>query len=161
VATSVHRLLDLGDKELLLVLHGMQPPTETEWNEVLSVIRGVLQRHGKLTRLRMLSITDGGSPDANMRNALAKALDGKSLHMAMVTDSAVARGVVTAISWFNPWVKSFSPRHFQPLIDHLELAAKDHPAIADALSALDKQLRVATAAQLLSAWQRANPQPAP
>jgi len=98
---------ELADSILLLV-HGDGPPSEIDWDDYTHT----LHTHAKANEVTgVLVATDGAGPDGRQRvklNDLVKQRGG-SFPTAVVTDSVVARGIVTAFGWFNPKVRAFTP----------------------------------------------------
>jgi len=83
--------------DLLLLAHDKHRPADDEWQAWLRAyetrsprIRGVLVR------------TLGGGPSSSQRKELVQALQAETIRTptAILTSSAIARGVLTALSWF-------------------------------------------------------------
>jgi hypothetical protein len=74
-----------------------------------------------LTKFRGLSFSDGGAPNSTQRRLMNDTLGGKSPLSAVVTNSAMARGVVTAMGWFNPNIKAFSPTELDEALRFLNV----------------------------------------
>ncbi len=118
--------LDLSGKDLFLFLHTAQPPPPDLFARAIGTFEG-----HDVSRLCFLAVTDGGSPDAKLRSEHSKFLAGRALHTAVVTDQALVRGVVTAISWFNPHVRAFSPQHLPAALVHLDLAGEHERVLGE------------------------------
>lgn len=116
---------DKGERlHVILSIHGLAPPSEVEWDRYLALcddLRGRVQ--GDYSRTRGLSISAGGGPTASQRKKLVRFLDGQSPLVAVVTESTVGRGVVTALSWFNASIKAFAPHKLGDAEQHLKLAS--------------------------------------
>ncbi len=85
--------------ELLLLAHDQHRPADDEWRDWLRAyetrsphIRGVLVR------------TLGGGPSSSQRKELVQAMQAQTIPTptAILTSSAIVRGVLTALSWFLP-----------------------------------------------------------
>jgi hypothetical protein len=83
--------------DLLLLAHDEHRPADDEWRGWLRAyetrsphIRGVLVR------------TLGGGPSSSQRKELVQAMEAQTIRTptAILTSSAIARGVLTALSWF-------------------------------------------------------------
>jgi hypothetical protein len=90
--------------DLFVVIHPATPPTEDEWMDYLRSWRPL-----DMARMRTIVFTDGGGPNAAQRKLANEALAGKPSLTAVVSSSQVVRGMVTALSWFNPKIKAFGP----------------------------------------------------
>ena len=81
----------------LVIVHSTLPPTDVEWREAMEYAYSIVGAvRGQLV------VSAGGGPTPRQRQALhelfAKRVDGTP-PTAVVTSSAVARGIVTAFSW--------------------------------------------------------------
>src|SRR5690606_22431133 len=96
------------DDQRIVMLHNAKPPPDDGWNEYLKVLA---QRD--VTQQGLLCLTAGGAPNAAQRQALNHVLKGRPFARAIVHDSVLVRGVVSAVSWFAPGVEAFSPAALQ------------------------------------------------
>lgn len=89
---------------------GRRDPTDQEWD---SYIRFLRQNIVPGVTPRSLVITDGGGPNSAQRTKLTELVSEHSgeVKIAVVTGSAVVRGIFTAMSWFA----TFNYRAFTPL----------------------------------------------
>jgi len=90
--------------DLFVVIHPATPPNDDDWMDYLRSWRPL-----DMTRMRTLVFTDGGGPNAAQRKLANDALGGKASLTAVVSASQLVRGMVTALSWFNPKIKAFAP----------------------------------------------------
>jgi hypothetical protein len=84
-------------KTTLMVAHGREAPTVSEWQQLVAAWRS----HPELTS--QLVLTLGGGPNVVQRRESLELLNsrpGGSPDTAVLTDSIVVRGMVTALSWF-------------------------------------------------------------
>jgi hypothetical protein len=93
--------------DLLVMCHSSAAPSDEEWNSWIE--RQALPRHRAI-----LISTAGGAPNSAQRARVAKAVDGISPRppVALLTDSAVLRSLMTAFSWLlgaDQRIKGFSP----------------------------------------------------
>jgi hypothetical protein len=102
----------------LVVVHGKETPTDEEWNAFLAI--GL--KYVAANPMRLLVVTDGGAPSAKQRKRVAEVLVSRpeTDRIAIVTASMIARGVVTALSWFNPVQKTFAPNHLDDALEYLQ-----------------------------------------
>ena len=106
--------------DLFVVIHPNRPPADDEWMTYLRSWSG-----HDMSRMRTLVFTDGGGPSASQRRLATEALGGKESLTAVVSSSSMVRGVVTALSWFNPKIKSFSPDEAQRAFEYLRIVAPE------------------------------------
>ena len=112
-ATAAERCLDLKGLAIdafettLLVAHGHSAPTEVEWQQLMAAWAS----HPEMTT--QLVFTLGGGPNVVQRRQSLEVLNarpGGSPKTAVMTDSLVVRGMVTALSWFaTNRVAAFGP----------------------------------------------------
>ena len=90
--------------DLFLVVHRAAPPSDSEWSAYLATWKGI-----DMARSRTLVFTDGGGPSTIQRKRANDLLRGQESTTAVVTSSALVRGIVVSLSWFNPKIRAFSP----------------------------------------------------
>ena len=81
----------------LIVVHGRSDPTDSEWQQLLEAWRS----HPEVTE--QLVLTLGGGPNVVQRRQSLEILNARPLGSpptAVLTDSVVVRGMVTALGWF-------------------------------------------------------------
>jgi hypothetical protein len=121
---------------VLLALHGAATPSDAEWNQYCEAIPGVLAHPNGVGMV----LTDGGAPTAAQRSVMRKKGDGATRRNAVVTDKTIVRGVITAISWFNPGVCAFEPREFSEAFTFVGLRGGQITNVCTALKQLDLEL---------------------
>jgi hypothetical protein len=106
---------------VLLGVHHRSPPTDEEWARWIAL--AIEPSPGGVRTI----VESGGSsgPNAKQRRALAEALQGVDIRSAILTDSLVVRGIVTAIAWLNVSVRAFATEQQREAADYLELAADE------------------------------------
>jgi hypothetical protein len=109
--------------DLFVVIHPNRPPSDDEWLAYLRSWSG-----HDMSRMRTLVFTDGGGPNASQRKLATEALAGKESMTAVVSSSSMVRGVVTALSWFNPKIKAFSPEEAPRAFDYLRIQTPEEIA---------------------------------
>lgn len=117
--------------EIMVVIHTSDPPNDAEWREYID---GVLSTD--LHSLRSVVITDGGAPNSAQRKALNEALNGAEVPGIVVTPSALVRGVVTALSWFNKKIKAYAPEDFDRACTYLELSGPEIEVVWETIDRL-------------------------
>jgi len=135
------RQVTLFEGEVLLFLHGHRGPNRAEWEEAMGLMTRFATT-GDFRRMRSLAISDGGGPDAQQRGELQAYFKAKnhSMKTAVMTTSVVTRGIVAAVSWFNPHIKGFSPRNFLDALAHLELPRSHQPRLFREYAEMQREL---------------------
>ncbi len=110
-------------------------PADTEWNRYIDFLARSDDPHESP---RVLVVTEGGGPTPAQRRRLNDALSNRiaAARIAVVTMSPIARGIVTALSWFNPVYNAFEPKHLDGALAHVGLfgdAADDAKALVERL----------------------------
>lgn len=105
---------------LSVVVNGPNIPSDKEWDDYLDAFRGF--DRPKLAGVRTLIYANGG-PDGRQRLKLNELLSGvrDQMKSAVLCHSASTRGIITAISWFNPGIRAFGANEFSQGCEHLEL----------------------------------------
>ncbi len=129
----------LFKRSLFLVLHTKDNPTEEEWNEYIKFT----EQHMKQIQSTMI-LTEGGGPNATQRGLLNDLIEGNKLKqkISVVTLSRMVRGIVTALSWFNPNIKAFSTIQVPSALEYLEVPKADHDAVVREIRLLREKLQL-------------------
>jgi len=126
-------------KRLFLVMNTKDNPGDEEWGEYVDfAIKN--QAHISSTMI----ITEGGGPNTMQRGMMNDRLEAKGLKqkVAVVTLSRLARGIVTALSWFNPNVRAFSTSQIPAALAYLEIPATDHEGVMQEIRRLRLKLKL-------------------
>ncbi len=91
--------------DLLLVVHANASPDAGEWRRFCEIAGELRNARGEL---RALVVTEGGAPNATQRTLYNEQVGAKNVRVAVLTDSAAARAVLTAMSWFNREMRAFA-----------------------------------------------------
>ena len=94
-----------------IVIHGMTDPLDEDWRLYMNAVRSEEQKTAGFGRMRTLVFSAGGGPTAKHRKEINEFLGGRATPVAIVTSSTVMRGLVTALQWFNPLARAFSPEN--------------------------------------------------
>lgn len=103
---------------LFIVVYGPDGPSDEEWEGYLKDV----ERHG-IDRTQQLIVTPGGGPSAAQRTRLNALLAGRSVPVAVMSDSTRIRSVVTALSWFNRLIRAFPLTGLHDALAYLEIPA--------------------------------------
>jgi hypothetical protein len=113
---------------VMIGVHDSEPPTEAEWTRWVMLGRCSAERE-----LRVLVETRGqGGPNGKQRREFADALARLDLRCAIISDSLIVRGVVTAVAWLGVALRAFQPGDHQRAADYLGLTDAE---LASALAA--------------------------
>ena len=106
-------------------IHTPDNPSNEEWDEMVKCVKQCKD----LSTFRGISFTDGGSPSPAQRKKTNDVLAGRVVPTAVVTSSSLARGVVTAMSWFNPMLKVFPPDKLDDALRYLQVRDSEYKVI--------------------------------
>jgi hypothetical protein len=128
-------------RRLLILVHTKDAPENDEWKEYVESARKWRQEIQGF-----LVVSDGGGPNTMQRAELDEAIDiehhpGKT---AVVTISRIARGIVTAISWFSPGIKAFGTNQLHQAIEYLGTPPPEVEAVIIEVNRLKKSLGIST-----------------
>ncbi len=122
---------------MLILVHTKDAPADDEWKAYCADAR---KWRAQIRGILVLS--EGGGPNSVQRGELEAALDRPEAKTAVVTLSRVARGIVTALSWFTPKIKAFSTLQIPAALEYLEVAPRSHDSIGAAIKALRLELQL-------------------
>jgi len=111
-------------RKVVIAVHNNLPPEQQEWDNYLEVLVRTLNSDSNGTRV--LTITDGGAPNAGQRSQLFQQVRGKysgTVLGSVVSDSILVRTVVTAFALVNPGSRAFSPRDFDTSLHYLGITS--------------------------------------
>jgi hypothetical protein len=115
---------------ITLAVHDTSPPTDEQWARWI----GLCAEGGG--PLRALVESHGGAPNAKQRKALHEALAGRDMRSAILTDSMIARGVVTALAWLGIPLRAFPLGDYKSAGEYLGLSRQELPAVVEQLRSL-------------------------
>lgn len=129
-------LVRVLEGDIVVAVYGESAPLDEEWKEYLAVLRPLSETY------RMVIFSAGGGPSTMQRRDLEAATRNHKSRVAVVTSSRTARGIVTAISWFNREIKAFAPSKHQDAFTYLELAPNEIDAVLHAVRGMGRSLGV-------------------
>jgi hypothetical protein len=123
----------------MVVVHGPQSPTPLEWEGVL---RDDLLRvkSGHKAERCTLVITYGGGPDGGQRKRLAEQMDHHFAPACIMSGSALVRGIVSALSFFNRRMKIVGLEDREAAFEHLGLTQAERLTADRLRSELEAEL---------------------
>lgn len=106
-----------GEKsDVTIAVHTDQAPSDSEWDGWIELCANRAPK-----RLGFLIFTDGGGPSSVQRSKLSRIPELKRIPSAVVTSSAIGRGIVTAVSWLGTNVRAFAPVNLRGALDFLRV----------------------------------------
>lgn len=92
---------------VLVIVHSRRSPTDLEWATFLKE----MQTYGQRQELRVVTYSHGGGPDGKQRKMATDLNKDPARHdfvmVALLTSSAIMRGMGPALSWFLRNIKIF------------------------------------------------------
>lgn len=139
----MHRTLAHGlvEPRFVVLVHGREDPADPEWDGYVQALRRFREATGE--ELGVLVVTEGGRPNTVQRTDMNAAFDlgdGTRVPTAVVAESRMARGVVTALGWFNPGIKAFHPDELEAALEHLGVPPRDRAEVRRTVDALREEL---------------------
>jgi hypothetical protein len=128
-----------SERVYVTVLCGV-PPTDEEWDRWIELI---LRRKGHDVRV-LVEAHDTG-PDAKQRKTISDALKGEDLRAAVMTESTIARGIVTALAWLGVPQRAFGVNQYAQAANYLELTHAELEQILEVLPRLRRESGLQTA----------------
>jgi hypothetical protein len=121
------------------LVHSKDNPTDEEWAAYLVDARTWRDKIDGF-----LVVTEGGGPNSLQRGEMNDALEAEKRggKTAVVTLSRIARGIVTALSWFNPGIKAFSTINVPAALDYLNVPKSDQDNLLAELKRLKTDLGI-------------------
>lgn len=101
---------------LFVAWHNRETPHDPEWSAVVAALRA----HDHAT-LRVLVVTEGGTPSRAQQQALTGVLAGKAIPVAVVSDATAVRFVASALALFMKRIKTFRSNELAQAYAHLGL----------------------------------------
>lgn len=121
----------------MLVRETREAPTDAEWEGGLRVLEETI---AKVSKPRMLVVTDGGGPTSAQRERLAEVLGGRVFRVAVVSDSVKVRFIVASLALLNPEISTFSRRELAKAYQHVGLSPEEREVAERVLRELDALL---------------------
>ncbi len=134
-------------KHGVMVQLQLTPPTDKEWAEMLAAI----ESRSNTLKSALAVVRGEGGPSSKQREALARVLKSTrpDLRFALVTDSVLVRGVLTAINWLTNkgnTTAAFPSRDLEAGLDFIQLSPEEKVAVRELLRTLESGAREPVAA---------------
>ena len=118
-------------EKVFYFIHNEHTPDEREWEEAMVCAIELAERKAINC---FLVFTDGGAPNAMQRTRITDSKAVAPLPTAVVTESALVRGVLKALNWMGKVGKPFSPANVQSALDYLKIPAPQRPDLLRAVA---------------------------
>jgi hypothetical protein len=126
--------------EVLVAVHGRQAPSNSDWRAYV----GLWLANAERVRSNLV-VTAGGGPSPQQRTEISKHPNINSFATAVVSDSMLVRGIVTAISWSGKPIKAFSPREMELALGYLETGPDTRAKVLLEVAAMKSKLGIQSA----------------
>lgn len=128
---------------VLIAVHPASDPSDEDWAAYVQFCKQLPKSCRKT-----LAMTKGGGPNPKQRKVLQEEYLKHFVHdkanpmkVAVITDSPLLRGVVTALNWFNPNTVAFAPSALEEAFRYLGVPAGASSAkLALELRKLEKEI---------------------
>jgi hypothetical protein len=108
-----------GDNLCIIFVSATTPASEADWAEYVAWFRSTVKPGSKV---KSVVFDRAGGPNATQRKQVNDMTASCSLHVAVLSPSAVGRSVVTAMNWFKKdSYKAFMPNELDAAIAFLEI----------------------------------------
>jgi hypothetical protein len=125
--------------QLMLLVHNKINPSVAEWTEYVGVVAKLQYSEDPVDGL--LVVSEAGGPNAKQRNEIVGAFEPHIVMTAVCSDSAFARGITTAISWFHPkQLISFRYDEIAPALAGLSVSLDRFDAVVASLHDLQRSI---------------------
>jgi hypothetical protein len=127
------------DGRVNVVVHGTRSPTDLEWATYLNETREISQRPD----FCLIVLSRGGSPDGKQRALLTSSIPkgARKPPVALLTDSALVRGVIAAFGLFNPLMKAFPTRDLDAAALYLGLTRTERDRVEKLLVEIEAEVQ--------------------
>ena len=117
-----------------IAVHDDIPPTDEEWARWIAYYEG--RKQGRA----LVESKHGAGPNVMQRKLMADAIRGIDIRAAILTESLVVRGMVTAIAWLGIPQRAFLPGQYIEASSFLGLTDSERVRAIDELSRLRNDL---------------------
>jgi hypothetical protein len=129
-------LLHLTRGSLVILVHSRDAPRQDDWKRYVEALGGYV----KDPNCTILVVGGAGpGPSAVQRDMLAGVVP-KRVRTAVLTESVLARGIVTLLAWFHENIRAFAPPAIEGAFDYLEVPRIERPLILKTIKAMQDQL---------------------
>ena len=121
---------------VLLIVHADVPPTDADWSRL------ILVRNANRERLRshLVIAPPRASINASQRADVTRFMKETGINIAVVTDSALVRGVARAIGFLGVPLRAFAPGDLTRALDFVLVPTSRHADFARRIELMKAQL---------------------
>ncbi len=124
---------------VLLLCENNDTPTDWEWDECLGLLTELKAKSDQAgEQVKVLVSTLGGGPNAAQRKRLELVLSGRSVPVAVISDSLKLRFISAAIALFNADHRAFTTAERLEAYKHLRLSATQTRALEASINTMSK-----------------------
>jgi hypothetical protein len=127
-------------EHVLLIVHADMPPTDADWARMIVV------RNAARDRVRSILVVapPRASINASQRADVAQFIKINGASIAVVTDSALIRGVARAVGFLGVQVRAFAPSELANALNYLVVPQSRHPDMARRIEGMKAHLTAST-----------------
>lgn len=123
---------------IVVGFHTRDNPNDDDWTAYLECGRVLLEEH---ERIGILAYSLGGGPNAVQRGEVNEMFKDTPQRVAVMLDSRMARGAVTALSWFNNKIHAFKLDQQDEALAHLGATPEQVTRVKEELAQLGERVR--------------------
>jgi hypothetical protein len=135
VANSDSLRFDIVD-HVMLIVHADVPPSESDWARMI-VVRNA---HGDRIRGNLVVAPPRASINASQRADVAQFMRDTGTSVAVVTDSALIRGLARAVGFLGLQVRAFAFSELASAFNYLVVPQSRHADMSRRIDAMQAQL---------------------
>ncbi|HTQ04988.1 MAG TPA: hypothetical protein VMI54_14085 [Polyangiaceae bacterium] len=122
---------------VFVTVHGTEAPSDEEWLRYLETGKA----HFAGVRASLI-ITEGGGPNGQQRALLTERYpEFGPLPVAVVSDSPLTRGIVTALRWLGKNIRAFRPTDLAGAFEYLDVPIPEREALLHRVAHVRSELR--------------------
>ena len=103
--------------DTFVLLHTKAPPADQDWDRYMDAFRAC----DDLGSMRVLAFTEGGGPTTAQRRTMNAITAGQALRVAVVSDAAAVRFIVSTLALFHPEIRTFGVGSVDAALEHIGL----------------------------------------
>lgn len=119
---------------LMIIRQNQNAPSDQDWDETL---RLMTLNPAEMERLKVLVVTDGGGPTPDHRKRLDRAMAGKAVRTAVVSESVKVRFIVSSVALLTARIQSFRKSEMVQAFDFLQLDARERRLALENVAEMD------------------------
>jgi len=139
-AAAANTMRFMAKGRLVVFVNLDRTPTDAEWNAYHAAVLDAGRTYGVA---RVLVFSEGGAPTAKQRKRAGELTAVIKSRTAVVSDSFIARSIVTALGWLRLDIKGFARAEQAKAFAFLELSSAESEWALRAVQEMQTQLREA------------------